>query len=84
METERKLGVNFTKILQAAFAPEFSHQNLQSQTLIREKLCKTLLYEKTTQKNAGETDTSGIDFTNILTRNFCILISQKHKKTLMT
>jgi len=42
--------VNFINILQAAFAPIFLHQKLQSQTVTREKLCKALLYEKVSSK----------------------------------
>jgi len=42
--------VNFIHILQAAFAPIFLHQKLQSQTVSREKQCKTLLYEKVWRK----------------------------------
>jgi hypothetical protein len=42
--------VNFTKILQAAFAQISFHQNLQSQTVIREKLLKTLSYKKASYK----------------------------------
>jgi len=38
--------VNFTNILQAAFAPIFFGQKLKSQTVIREKLPKILLYKR--------------------------------------
>jgi hypothetical protein len=38
--------VNFINILQAAFGPIFYGQKLQSQTVIREKLCKALSYKK--------------------------------------
>jgi len=36
-------GVNFSNILQAEFAQIFFYQKLQSQIVIREKLCKTRL-----------------------------------------
>jgi len=42
--------VNFINILRAAFAPIFLHQKLQSQTVTREKLCKTLLSKKVSSK----------------------------------
>jgi len=42
--------VNFINILQAAFAPLFFCQKIQSQTVISEKLRKTLSYGKCTSK----------------------------------
>jgi len=42
--------VYFIIILQAAFAPIFFCQNIQSQTVIREKLRKALFHEKGTSK----------------------------------
>jgi len=41
---------NLINILQAAFAPIFFQQKSQSQTVSREKLCKTLLYEMASRK----------------------------------
>ncbi len=46
----RPPSVNFTKILQAAFVPKLFYQNVQSQSVMREKLCRTLLYKKTARK----------------------------------
>jgi hypothetical protein len=43
-------AVNFINILQAAFAPIFFCQKLQSQTVTREKLHNTLLYKKSRKK----------------------------------
>jgi hypothetical protein len=37
---------NFRIILQAAFEPIFYREKSQSQTVIREKLCKALMYKK--------------------------------------
>jgi len=37
---------NFRIILQADFAPIFYREKSQSQTVIREKLCKALMYKK--------------------------------------
>jgi len=42
--------VNFSNILRAAFAKIFFRQKLQIQTLSREKLLKTLLFEKSVHK----------------------------------
>jgi len=39
-------AVNFVNILQAAFVSIYFAKKLQSQTVIREKLCEALLYEK--------------------------------------
>jgi len=45
-----KNRVNFINILQAAFALLFFCQKIQSQTVSKEKLLKTLLYEKVALK----------------------------------
>ncbi len=42
--------VNVTNILQAAIASIFFPQKIQSQTSIRETLCKALLYKKGVRK----------------------------------
>jgi hypothetical protein len=42
--------VNWTNILQAAFALKFLDKKLQSQTVSKEKFQKTLLHEKGTRK----------------------------------
>jgi hypothetical protein len=39
-------GIYFTNILGAAFAPIFLRKKLKSQTVTREKLHKTFLYEQ--------------------------------------
>jgi len=44
------IGVNFINILRAAFAPNSFGKKLQSQTVTREKLPKTLSYRKGTHK----------------------------------
>jgi hypothetical protein len=38
-------AISFINILQAAFGPIFLRQKIQSQTVSREKLCKTLSYK---------------------------------------
>ncbi len=44
-------GVNFTKILRAAFAPIFLHQkNTNLECKYKKKLCTKLLYEKAARK----------------------------------
>ncbi len=45
-----KKSVNFINILRADFAPIFFRQKLQCQTVIREKLRKTLFYQKFERK----------------------------------
>ncbi len=46
--------VNIINILQATFAPIFLYQKLKSQTVIREKLSKALLYVKVLVKSNPE------------------------------
>jgi len=52
-------GFNFINIYQAAFAPIFFSQKIQSQTLIREKLHKKLLYKKGKSKMLMKLTTRG-------------------------
>jgi len=55
-------------------------KKLPSRTVIREKLCKVLLYEKGTCKMLMKL-TPGVYFIYMLTSSFYVRRSQKHKKT---
>ena len=50
MEDVSEPVVNFINILWADLAPLFFLKRIQNQTVIREKLCKTLLYTKFAHK----------------------------------
>jgi hypothetical protein len=75
-------GVNFNYIIQAALAPYFYDKKSQSQTLIREKLHKALIYEKGVCKMLMKL-TPGVNFTNMFMGSFYAGRSQTGKKKVL-
>jgi len=66
-------------ILQAAFAPIFLHQKLQSQIETSQKLRKTLLFEKFGHKMLMKL-TVGVNFFNFLLAAFALADPKSAKK----